>query len=160
MTPADTPKAPQAAAAETRQHIRVEARLDVTFSIAGDSSAGEIRAVTRDISHGGACLAITDCPETLLGVLARLPLLNLEIDLSHAGAGMPAPATQPAPAVPAILRGQVEWVHPAAKSRATTLIGLEFRDVNRADETAIIDLIAHILLDNREPHAATPPPGR
>jgi len=141
MTPSNGQGAVDTPPTSTRLHVRVEVRLGVAFSLVGENSPRTVQAFTRDISHGGACLSLSRCPEDLLGVLARLPLLDLAIDLSPAaaGEGILAPAT---------LRGQVEWVHPAAQPHAATLVGLEFRDVSPADETAIIDLIAHLLLDD------------
>jgi c-di-GMP-binding flagellar brake protein YcgR len=124
-----------------RRHARVDARLDVLFALTGETPRRATRAVTRDISHGGACLEVANCPAALLDSLVKLPLLDLEIDLAPAAAreGLDAPAN---------LRGQVEWVRRTAAPHGAILFGLEFRDASPADEMAIIDLIAHLLLDD------------
>lgn len=123
---------------EKRRHVRVEAELEVSFSFAGDGARLPGRAVTRDISHGGACLAVFGCTAELLGKFAGLPLLDVAIDSAGVGS----------------IQARVEWVRPPSPPGATALIGLEFRNVRASDEMAIIDLIAHIVIGNR----ATRPP--
>jgi galactose mutarotase-like enzyme len=138
---ADNPDTTELADVPIRRHVRVDARLDVLFALTGETPRRVVRAVTRDISHGGACLEVADCPAGLLDRLANLPLLDLEIDLS-------ADAAREGLDAPAALRGQVEWVRPIAATHGAILLGLEFRDASPADEMAIIDLIAHLLLDD------------
>jgi c-di-GMP-binding flagellar brake protein YcgR len=124
---------PREQVVEKRRHLRVDTELGVTFAIAGDPMRTTGRAVTRDISHGGACLAVHGCSGDLLGGFDELPLLDIAID------------TVPGES----FRARVEWVrHPAAPG-APALIGLEFHNLSAAEETAIIDLIAHALIGAR-----------
>lgn len=113
-----------------RRHVRVAALLQVDFSIAGDGERQLERAFTRDISHGGACIALSGCTDELLERLDDLPLLDIAI------AGVATTS----------LRGRVEWVRRPEPPGAPALVGIEFNDVSAADEIAIIDLIAHILI--------------
>lgn len=125
-----------------RRHVRVEVQLEVSFSIAGDTAMTLTRAVTRDISHGGACLAVDGCTDQLLEQLDGLPLLDITISI-------PPAASDPrrGPALSSF-HGRVEWLrHPAAPG-APVLIGLEFCNLDAVAEIAIIDLIAHLLLVN------------
>jgi c-di-GMP-binding flagellar brake protein YcgR len=120
---------------EQRRHVRVEAELAVTFGIAGDGACPPLRADTRDISHGGACLAASGCTGELLEKLARLPLLELTI---HAVPG-------------ATFAAGVEWVRRPAAAGDPALVGIAFRALSIAQEMAIIDLIAHVLICSRAP---------
>ena len=126
---------PREAMVEKRRHVRVEAELKATFAVVGERDRWHGRAVTRDISHGGACLAVFDCTEGLFGMLCGLPLLDVAIDIPRVSN----------------LQGRVEWVRPPAQPGAPVLIGMEFRNLGAADETAIIDLIAHIRIGVRDP---------
>lgn len=128
----------------TRRHVRVAAQLQVDFRIAGDGERAPGRALTRDVSHGGACLAVLGCTDELLERLDGLPLLDIAI------AGVATTS----------LRGRVEWVRSPETPGAPALVGIEFSDVSAADEMAIIDLIAHVLIKSeigQTPVTSLPP---
>ncbi len=129
---------------EKRRHVRVAAQLQVNFTIAGDGERPPGRVVTRDISHGGACMALSGCTEELLERLEGLPLLDIAID------GLAATS----------LCGRVEWVLRPETPGAPALVGIEFSDVSAADEVAIIDLIAQILIKSQvgQPPVPSLPP--
>lgn len=112
-----------------RRHVRVAVQLQVNFTIVGDAACPPRRALTRDISHGGACLALPCCTHEMLERLDGRPLLGIAI------VGVAATS----------LQGRVEWVRHPETPGAPALVGVEFSDVSAADEVAIIDLIAHIL---------------
>jgi c-di-GMP-binding flagellar brake protein YcgR len=134
---------PSDAPAEKRRHVRVAAQLQVDFTIVGgERLAGS--AVTRDISHGGACLVLPGDSGALLDELDGLPLLDIAIT------GVAASR----------LRGRVEWIRHPETPGAPALVGIEFSDVSAADETAIIDLIAQILIKSQigQPPLPSPPP--
>jgi len=88
-------------------------------------------------------------------MLADLPLLDIVIDMSNA-----ASPHQGKPAL-ALFHGQVEWMRPPAEPGAPTMIGIQFCNLSVAQETAIIELIAHIRLGTRvpPPPEQTPPDG-
>jgi c-di-GMP-binding flagellar brake protein YcgR len=146
---AGTPGRGEKSPAEARRHIRVEVQLAVGFSIADGTARTLTRAVTRDVSHGGACLAVTGCSAQLLERLGDLPLLDILIEIPRAAAdagGETATLT---------FHGRVEWVRFPAPPGGATLVGLEFCNLDAAAETAIIDLIAHLLLVSGEPLPAS-----
>lgn len=115
---------------EKCRHPRVETELRVTFVFAGDGKHPPRSAVTRNISHGGACLAVDACSPALLAKLTELPLLDLAIEM----------------APNASFRARVEWVRQFPGPGGKTLVGLEFQSLSAEEETAIIDLIAQALI--------------
>jgi hypothetical protein len=136
-----------------RRHVRVEVRLPVGFSVVGEPLGTLTRAVTRDISHGGACLAVAGCPYRLREHLARLPQLDITIYTARAAADTPGEPTLPS------FHGRIEWMRQPAAPGAPLLVGLAFSNLDALAEIAIIDLIAHLLLDAGAPclpHAARP----
>ncbi len=133
--------------ADRRRHVRVEVRLEVGFSIAGEEPGTLTGAVTHDISHGGACLAVADCPEQLAERLARRPLLNILIDIPRTAADSQGRT------VLSSIQGRVEWLRCPVKPDAPVQIGIEFCGLDAAAETAVIDLIAHLLLGSAMPFA-------
>lgn len=137
-------------ALEKRRHLRVEVALNVVISIAGRGTRPPDRAFTRDISHGGACLAVPGCSEELLEMLLGLPLIELVIDFARE-------ASRPGnPSVPTRFQGRVEWVRRPARSEESALIGLEFQNLSATEEMAIIDLIAHVLIHTKPPCLQAP----
>lgn len=126
---------------EKRRHVRVAAQLQVNFTIVGDGERRSGSAVTRDISHGGACLVLSGESGALLDKLDGLPLLDVAIT------GVAASR----------LRGRVEWIRHPETPGAPALVGIEFSDVSAADETAIIDLIAQILIKSQIGQPPLPP---
>ncbi len=128
---------------ERRIYARIETALTIQFRFPGEVPDRVFSGVTRNISHGGVCVEIS---EHVTELMAKAGQENARV-LVHLALS-PADGTVTLEGTPSWGSSRIDWVQKPSRQNAFLILGIAFEDLSDETRAQIHNFIVNEFVKN------------
>jgi len=128
---------------ERRNYVRINSEVPVRFKFCGRDSAKIYAAITKNISHGGMCLEVSQDKDELVAALSSLPqgpIVEVAPTLPDSQDGAVADS--------AWITSRLDWAKKPGTNESALLMGMNFIEMADSLRQKIYDFVVSEFLRN------------